>query len=173
VRDLEFMQQHAADCGENDEDDPFYLKSSKELDRLAMERAELIPYHVLPAGDLPISRDFDHPTLPGVARTAAIKADKSRHLLLRFGMASAGELFLIVPVIVMANVPGKTSSLVTTCIAMLLFALGITFGTDIKSDQVLAATAAYAAVLVVFVGTSLANADITAAAVDVAATKVG
>jgi hypothetical protein len=164
VRDLEFMQQHAADCGENDEDDPFYLKSSKELDRLAMERAELIPYHVLPAGDLPISRDFDHPTLPGVARTAAIKADKSRHLLLRFGMASAGGLFLIVPVIVMANVPG---------IAMLLFALGITFGTDIKSDQVLAATAAYAAVLVVFVGTSLANADITAAAVDVAATKVG
>jgi hypothetical protein len=60
-------------------------------------------------------------------------------------------------VIVMASIPGKTSSLVTTCIAMLIFAIGITFGTDLKADQVLGATAAYAAVLVVFVGTSLAE----------------
>lgn len=157
VRDLDFMQQRAADCGENDYNDPFYLKSSKEIDRLAMERAGLIPHHVLPAGNLPVARDHDYPTLPGVARTAAIKADKSRHLLLRFSMASAGGLFLIVPVIVMAFVEGITSSLITTCVAMLIFAIGITFGTDLKADQVLGATAAYAAVLVVFVGTSLAN----------------
>ena len=72
-------------------------------------------------------------------------------------MASAGGLSLAVPVLVMANIPGKTSSLVTTCIAMLVFAIGITFGTSLKADQVLGATAAYAAVLVVFVGTSLAE----------------
>jgi hypothetical protein len=157
VRDLEFMQQHAADCGDNDGDDPFYLKSSKELDRLAMEQAGFIPNHVLPAGHLPVSRDRRHPMLPGVARTAAVKANKAKHLLLRFSMASTGGLFLIVPVLVMANVPGRTSSLITTCIAMLLFAIGITLGTELKPDQVLGATAAYAAVLVVFVGTSLAN----------------
>jgi hypothetical protein len=157
VRDLEYMQQRAGDCGENDDDDPFYLKSSKQIDRLTLERSGLIPAHVLPAGDLPIARDSDHPMLPGVARTAAIKADKSRHLLLRFSMASAGGLFLIVPVLVMTDLPGRTPSLVTTCIAMLIFAIGITFGTDLKADQVLGATAAYAAVLVVFVGTSLAE----------------
>jgi hypothetical protein len=157
VRDLEYMQQRAADCGEHDEDDPFYLKSSKRIDRLAMDLAGLLPNHVLPAGDLPIARDHYLPKLPGVARTAAIKADKSRHLLSRFVMASSGGLSLVVPVIVMANVPGKTSSLVTTCIAMLVFAIGITFGTQLKADQVLGATAAYAAVLVVFVGTSLAE----------------
>jgi hypothetical protein len=61
-------------------------------------------------------------------------------------MASAGGLFLIVPVLVMTDLPGRTPSLVTTCIAMLIFAIGITFGTDLK-----------AAVLVVFVGTSLAE----------------
>ena len=72
-------------------------------------------------------------------------------------MASAGGLSLIIPVLVMANVPGIVSSLVTTCVAMLLFAIGITLGTDLKPDQVLGATAAYAAVLVVFVGTSLAE----------------
>jgi hypothetical protein len=157
VCDLEYMQLRAADCGEHDEDDPFYLESSRRIDRLAMELAELIPNHVLPDGDLPIARDHDHPTLPGIPRTIAIKANKSKHLLLRFSMASAGGLFLIVPVLVMANIPGRTSSLVTTCIAMLIFAIGVTFGTDLKADQVLGATAAYAAVLVVFVGTSLAN----------------
>jgi hypothetical protein len=151
------MQQRAADCGENDDDDPFYLKSSKEFDRLAMELVGLIPNHVLPAGDLPIALDQGDPVLPGVPRTVAIKANKSKNLALRFSMASAGGLSLIVPVLVMANVPGIVSSLVTTCIAMLIFAIGITLGTDLKPDQVLGATAAYAAVLVVFVGTSLAE----------------
>jgi hypothetical protein len=157
VRDLDYMQQRAVDCGENDDDDLFYLKSSRELDRLAMEWACLIPDQVRPPGTLPVARDRYFPTLPGVARTVAIKANKSKHLLLRFSMASAGGLFLIVPVLVMANIPGRTSSLVTTCISMLIFAIGVTFGTDLKADQVLGATAAYAAVLVVFVGTSLAN----------------
>jgi hypothetical protein len=97
VRDLEYMQQRAADCGEHDEDDPFYLKSSKRIDRLAMDLAGLIPNHVLPAGDLPIARDHYLPKLPGVARTAAIKADKSRHLLSRFVMASSGVFPLSFP----------------------------------------------------------------------------
>lgn len=70
-------------------------------------------------------------------------------------MVSAGGLFVIVPIIIMANVPCKTASLVTTVVAMLAFAIGITYKTELKTDQVLAATAAYAAVLVVFVGTSL------------------
>jgi hypothetical protein len=61
---------------------------------------------------------------------------------------------LIGPMLIMANLP---ASLVTTCIAMVLFAAGITFGTQLKPDQVLGATAAYAAVLVVFVGTSFST----------------
>jgi len=79
---------------------------------------------------------------------------RGRQLWVRFGMASAGGLVLIVPMLIMANLESKTASLVTTCVAMFLFAAGITFGTQLKPDQVLGATAAYAAVLVVFVGTS-------------------
>jgi uncharacterized membrane protein len=78
-------------------------------------------------------------------------------LWIRFGMASAGGLVLIGPMLIMANLQTKTASLVTTCIAMVLFAAGITFGTQLKPDQVLGATAAYAAVLVVFVGTSFST----------------
>jgi hypothetical protein len=72
-------------------------------------------------------------------------------------MASVGGLVLIGPMLIMANLQTKTASLVTTCIAMVSFAAGITFGTQLKPDQVLGATAAYAAVLVVSVGTSFST----------------
>ena len=137
MRDLDYMQQYAADFGQDDDLDPFYLKSSKEIDRINMEQAGLIPDHVLPAGPLPIARDRNRPRLPGVSRTAAIKAERSRHLLSRFATASAGGLSLVVPVLVMTNIPGIVASLVTTCIAMLIFAIGVTFCTDLKADQVL------------------------------------
>lgn len=148
------MQEHSARHAKDDERDPFYLKSSKHLERLAMKGAGLIPDLVLPQGRLPMARDHDNPQLPGVSRTMAHIASESEQLWVRFGMASAGGLVLIVPMLIMANLETKTASLVTTCIAMLLFAAGITFGTRLKPDQVLGATAAYAAVLVVFVGTS-------------------
>lgn len=120
-----------------------------------MEAAGLIPHHVLPVGPLPIARDHDNPQLPGAPRSAANKAHGREELLLRFSMALTGGLFLIIPMITMTCVPGKVASLVATCVAMLSFAIGITLKTQLKADQVLAATAAYAAVLVVFVGSSL------------------
>lgn len=64
---------------------------------------------------------------------------------------------LVVPMLIMANLKNERANLVTTCVAMFLFAAGITFGTQLKPDQVLGATAAYAAVLVVFVGTRFAT----------------
>jgi len=157
LRDLEYMQDHAARHAKNDELDPFYLKSSKHIQRLAMEEAGWIPDHVLPKGPLPIARDHDDPQLPGLSRTVAHRASESEQLWVRFGMASAGGIILVVPMLIMASRETKTASLVTTCIAMFLFATGVTFGTHLKPDQVLGATAAYAAVLVVFVGTSFST----------------
>ncbi|GAB7326932.1 hypothetical protein MBLNU13_g10893t1 [Cladosporium sp. NU13] len=101
-----------------------------------MEEEELIPDYVLPK------------RLP---RTVAHRASESEQLWVRFGMASAGGLVLVIPMLIMANLESRTASLVITFIAMFLFAAGITFGTHLKPDQVLGATAAYAAVLVVFV----------------------
>lgn len=157
MRDLEYMQEHVARHAKNDELDPLHLKSSKHLQRLAMEEAGLVPDHVLPKGLLPIARDQDSPRLPGLSRTVAHRASESEQLWVRFGMASAGGLVLVVPMLIMANLESKTASLVTKCVAMFLFAAGITFGTHLKPDQVLGATAAYAAVLAVFVGTSFST----------------
>jgi hypothetical protein len=148
------MHEHAVRHAKNDEQDPFFLKSSRELSRCAMTEAGFIPGHLRPEGDLPHAHDRHHPQLPGIPRTAAYRLLESEQLWVRFSMASAGGLILVVPMLIMANLESKAASLATTCIAMVFFAAGVTLGTKLKPDQVLGVTAGYAAVLVVFVGTS-------------------
>lgn len=71
-------------------------------------------------------------------------------------MAIFGGLALLVPVIIMTLVHGVTESLVTTSVAIVLFALALAvYATNTSGKDILAATAAYAAVLVVFIGASV------------------
>jgi len=73
-------------------------------------------------------------------------------------MTLFGGMALIAPTLIMALHPSLTTRLVTTCVATLLFALALAVGAEGASGKdVLAATAAYAAVLVVFLGTSMAT----------------
>ena len=70
-------------------------------------------------------------------------------------MALFGGIALLGPVLVMALHPGRTIALVTVSIAIVLFAFVLAFmAKNMPGKDILAATAAYAAVLVVFVGTS-------------------
>jgi hypothetical protein len=74
----------------------------------------------------------------------------------RFLMAMFGGIALIAPTLIMALYPSRNTSLITTSIATFLFASVLALGAkDSSGKDVLAATAAYAAVLVVFIGTSL------------------
>lgn len=157
LRNLDYMQEYAARFPNDDELDPFYLKSSKTLERKIMEEVDLIPTYMVPKGQLPRTRDDPNdPVLPGTARNAANEATRKRMFIIRFLMATVGGLALVVPMLVMAFYPGRNVSVVVTSVAMLLFAAAVTLATQLAPDQVLGATAAYAAVLVVFVGTSLA-----------------
>ena len=73
----------------------------------------------------------------------------------RILMAMLGGIALIVPMLIMTLLPGRNTALITVCITT--FALGLVLAflaKDSTGKDVLAATAAYAAVLVVFVGTS-------------------
>lgn len=73
----------------------------------------------------------------------------------RVAMALFGGVSLIVPMLVMTLHPSRNTSLITTSAATFVFAIALAVGaTDTAGKDVLAATAAYAAVLVVFVGTS-------------------
>jgi VIT1/CCC1 family predicted Fe2+/Mn2+ transporter len=137
------------------EEDPFLMKSSRALERSILEITKLIPNHVLPAGPLPLPHDHKNPQLRDVGRNEANKAAHQKNRLRRFTMAGIGALLLVVPMLIMANIPGKTASLVTTCVALMIFSILIPLLTELGPNEILATTAAYAAVLVVFVGTSL------------------
>jgi len=75
--------------------------------------------------------------------------------LARFVLAMIGGLSLVVPMLIM-SLPEqhKTKSLITVSVAVVLFAAGMSLGIRAGNSETLAATATYAAVLVVFVGTS-------------------
>ena len=79
--------------------------------------------------------------------------------LARFIVAITGGLSLVIPMLIMTIPQGSTRSLVTTSVAVVLFAGIISVGFSASNGETLGITAAYAAVLVVFVGTSVQQAS--------------
>lgn len=73
----------------------------------------------------------------------------------RMFMAIFGGVALIGPMLIMTLHPSRNTSLITTSVAVFIFAVLLANGaSDSSGKDILGATAAYAAVLVVFVGTS-------------------
>jgi hypothetical protein len=52
----------------------------------------------------------------------------SLYIITQLGFATLGGLFLIVPLVIMVYVPGRTASVVTTCISVFVFALTLAVG---------------------------------------------
>lgn len=77
----------------------------------------------------------------------------------RFIVGLVGGLSLIVPLLIMAFHSSLTKTLVTVCIAVVAFALAAAVMFQLDNKDAITATATYAAVLVVFVGTSIASRD--------------
>ncbi|KAK4914325.1 hypothetical protein LTR49_017463 [Elasticomyces elasticus] len=153
VRDMDFMKERAT---LNPGEDPFKMMSSRAVERSIMETVGLIPRDLIPAGELPNALDHEEPALHMNSRVKAKKEEAREQNPRRLGMAAIGGLLLLVPVLIMANLPGKLATLVTTSASLAVFAVLITLATDLGLNEVLATTAGYAAVLVVSVGTSLA-----------------
>ncbi|KAJ3462357.1 hypothetical protein MRS44_007143 [Fusarium solani] len=74
--------------------------------------------------------------------------------LVRFTIATTGGLFVVVPMIIMSIDESQVKSLVTVSVAVVVFALIVSFGVRVSNIETLVSTATYSAVLVVFVGTS-------------------
>ncbi|PMD45885.1 hypothetical protein L207DRAFT_576767 [Hyaloscypha variabilis F] len=84
------------------------------------------------------------------------KAEKLGHFLSRLAMAMFGGLALIAPMFIMSLHQTRLTALLTT--SMFVIAVGAILAwwmDEAKSQEIVAATAAYAAVLVVFVGVTL------------------
>ncbi|KAI9667983.1 MAG: hypothetical protein M1821_000803 [Bathelium mastoideum] len=78
----------------------------------------------------------------------------------RFIVAMSGALFILVPMYIMAIHQSQTKNLVTTTVAVVLFAVSTSVALRMSNDQMLGATFAYAAVLMVFVGLTTQSNDL-------------
>jgi hypothetical protein len=88
-------------------------------------------------------------------RLSVRKVHDQEAFISRLLMALFGGIALILPTIIMAKHPSTNFSLGTTAVATVLFALALAFGAKNSTGKdVLAATAAYSAILVVFIRTS-------------------
>ncbi|KAH7408989.1 hypothetical protein BKA64DRAFT_704782 [Cadophora sp. MPI-SDFR-AT-0126] len=96
------------------------------------------------------AQDWD---LFGGSRNRRNKRVASIQFLKRVGMAFIGGAFLIGPMHILVLHPGKISNLVTASVFVVLFGILVAAVLE-RIFDVLSVTAAYAAVLVVFVGTS-------------------
>lgn len=152
------------DCAKR-KHDPFMVTSSKCLDAAAIrehladigsgltnESPELVELYTEHSSN-PAPIDFDKPEVLGGYRTTMIKETKFRDFFVRLGMASLGWLFIVGPMLLMVLNNTKLTALLTTSTCVGAFGLMMARALE-KPFDVLSATAAYAAVLVVFVGTN-------------------
>jgi hypothetical protein len=84
---------------------------------------------------------------------------RSLDQIARFLVAVGGGCLVVVPMLVMSFQPSQTRSLVLVAVAVVLFALIMSLAFQTDNKDTLTATATYAAVLVVFVGTSGTGAE--------------
>ena len=100
-------------------------------------------------------RRAGRPTVAVFSRMQHIdRLNRQLNFKTRFATAILGGLALIVPMLIMAIHPIKKKTLITASVAVFLFAVGVAWKSSAKEQEVLAVTAAYAAVMVVFVGIS-------------------
>jgi hypothetical protein len=137
------------------ERDPYSITTEDALSLYLMKDALLVP-------ETPPVRAQNHHwykqrmnILPGASRTAHNQNAGLKQMWRRVWMGLCGGLALIAPMLLMVLHKDEATTLSTVSIATMLFALGLAFfGEGLKGQEVLASVAAYAAVLVVFVGTS-------------------
>lgn len=75
--------------------------------------------------------------------------------LVHFLVALAGGVVIVGPVVIMALRPSMEKSLITVGVSIAVFALFLSGVIRVSNGETLVATATYAAVMVVFVGTSI------------------
>ncbi|PKS08598.1 hypothetical protein jhhlp_004984 [Lomentospora prolificans] len=147
VRDREYMRASAypdwQDC-------LFHLKSERPMER------DLLNYFkecgVQPEEAVLVHEDQLMPALPGGPWDYWPLWRMKRE---RYSLAILGAVILNVPMVIMVLVPTPVVSLVTVVVCTMLFAVASAYFSPSKLPiELLVATAAYAAVLVVFVGSA-------------------
>ncbi|KAK3331345.1 hypothetical protein B0H66DRAFT_95742 [Apodospora peruviana] len=158
LRDLDYMKTKHSD---NVKEDPFKLVNSLLRDVAIMDDVKLF-HNDYDGVDVDRRRrqvladDIADPALLGNSRGWEKERDVGRAFLGRLFFGIVGGVALVAPVVLMVHLNNVWVQLSVTSAAVVLFALGMSFysGPGATPLALVGATAAYAAVLVVFVGTS-------------------
>ena len=142
------MVDHQKRAGGSTTGDPFQINGKWVLTGNAIRERELKPSDTsYLSGNLEkLIGTFDQ-------RTRINKRRSFKALTARFTMAMLGGLLLVGPMLLMVYHKDLTTSTATTSVAVIIFAVIMSLYTDATPEVVVGAVAAYAAVLVVFVGT--------------------
>lgn len=143
---------------EADYDDPYqdrYLLSRDSNDKLDSLRRFLIR-------NLPVQ--FTYTAAEKKIRTNAynkgeppLKLSTLLDSFLRFAVSFLGGAFVVIPMLIMSFDGSEAKSLIVVSSAVTIFGLVVSLGIRVSSIETLVATATYAAVLVVFVGSTTGN----------------
>ena len=167
VQNYDFMVEKTLQSKRAGEADPFVISTTQPLGVLLMK--DIIPdlnmqgrvSNVLKTrfpdaynNDKP-RYDDRKPILPGTSRHERYIATNLAHIYERLWAGISGGLALIGPMLIMILHNDLLTTLLTATVATLLFAIALSLApSDMKAETVLSCVAAYAAVLVVFIGAS-------------------
>lgn len=141
--------------GREEEQDPFCLTSHDYLEYCILNDNGLIPTHesrLKSVGRREYREGIN--ILPGRSRHIFNKERKIAQLSERLVMGLLGGFSLIGPMLLMVLHKDLKTTFSTASIATILFAFVLAVFTNLTGQTLLATVAAYAAVLVVFVGSS-------------------
>ncbi|KAK4229593.1 hypothetical protein QBC38DRAFT_471664 [Podospora fimiseda] len=150
VRDWDLMVDHQLKATRDKTPDPFSIISDSRLLKKAMEDNKLPEL----AGNLTYPRGgLDKEVGTFRQRTKLNKARRLKTAAQKFTMAMFGGVSLIGPMLLMVYWRDLTVVVVTTSLAVIIFAGILAWYSNGEPVDIVSAVAAYAAVLVVFVGT--------------------
>lgn len=130
---------------------PFHLKAERAMERELLGHLKALG--VQPSRMAQPGEDDDERTMPVLPGGPWDYPSASRTRRRRYALAILGGLILNVPMVLMVMVPTREVSLSTVGVCTVIFAVAAAYFSPTKLPiDLLAATAAYAAVLVVFVG---------------------
>ncbi|KAK3332607.1 hypothetical protein B0T19DRAFT_482846 [Cercophora scortea] len=152
LQDWEYMKK----CQLQGQSDPFLVTSTRMIDHDIIKEllGDMVGESPMAARNMAsLSEAKIDRKLFGGSRTLTNKRTSLKGFLQRLSMAILGGAFLIAPMHLMVFRPDRVSTLATSSAFVLAFGVVMSFYLD-KPFDVLSGTAAYAAVLVVFVGAS-------------------
>lgn len=150
------MKEAAAEARDLNQEDPFLITSRSSFGRkLITDMTLYLNYDASKRRFKRLPEDFGRPQLPGRLRNRDVTRQQHNAFVGRLVSALVGGIALVGPMLLMLLHKTFVTSLVTVSVCVFVFAFCMAyFSHDSMPRDIMVAVAGYAAVLVVFVGTS-------------------